>query len=226
MVPHIYALGTDMKHELAGEIGHDCRRMQKWVVGNNRTTIYKAGSRWGVCIQVHPPIYSKFSLSKMFIQSIQNDRGTAWDRQYQPLGVSFLPPAVDLRYKLNNAGIEIYTQVHFSLNPAPFPMHIISNTTACDYRETSIHAQPMHSVPRGDTRKPSSILALHHLDSSCTITNVWLKELHPKIPARLSAMDVDRLSRLEFAPSLRGLMTRGLRPYNLLQTPTAKPKGM
>jgi len=46
----------------------------------------------------------------MFIQSIQNDRGTAWDRQYQPLGVSLLPPAVDLRYTLNNAGIEIYTQ--------------------------------------------------------------------------------------------------------------------
>ena len=112
------------------------------------------------------------------------------------------------------------------LNTAPFTMHIISNTTGYDNRGTSIHAQPMHSVPHGDTHKPSSILALRHLDFSCTITNGRLKEPRLKIPARLSAMDVDRLSRLAFAPSICGLTMRELRRHNLLQTPTAKPKGM
>jgi hypothetical protein len=46
--------------------------------------------------------------------SIQNDRGTAWDLQYQPSQDSSLPPAVDLRDDLINAGIEVYQQVHFS----------------------------------------------------------------------------------------------------------------
>jgi hypothetical protein len=46
--------------------------------------------------------------------NIQYDRGTPWDRLYRPLQFPPLPPIVDLRPGLDNAGIEVYDQVHLS----------------------------------------------------------------------------------------------------------------
>ena len=49
--------------------------------------------------------------------SLAYDRGTRWDRRHQTyddLGMDYdLPSYVDLRDKLDDAGIEIYNQVQF-----------------------------------------------------------------------------------------------------------------
>ena len=45
--------------------------------------------------------------------TLQNDRGTSWDQQYEPASLSNLPASVDLRSKFEDAGIEVYDQVHF-----------------------------------------------------------------------------------------------------------------
>jgi len=50
--------------------------------------------------------------------SIDYDRGTQWDRRhrtYDDLGMDYdLPVRVDLRDQFDDAGIEIYDQVHFN----------------------------------------------------------------------------------------------------------------
>ena len=153
--------------------------------------------------------------------TLQNDRGTSWDQQYEPASLSNLPASVDLRSKFEDAGIEVYDQVYCSFNTALHYAHYI-NTKACHNRHASIHARPMQFVPRGDTRKPKSILDLHRLDFSCTITNGSLKEQHPKITARVSPLDANRLPRTACALRTIGVTMKKMKPKNLLRKHTMK----
>ena len=75
---------------------------------------YKKGSSCAVCSQAHLRIRFKFTLSTMQSLTLEDDRGTSWDRQYEPASLSNLPASVDLRSKFEDAEIEIYDQVHFS----------------------------------------------------------------------------------------------------------------
>jgi hypothetical protein len=58
-------------------------------------------------------------MSPRFFRSIAYDRGTRWRRKHQTyddLRIDYdLPYSVDLRDGLDDAGIEIYNQVHLSL---------------------------------------------------------------------------------------------------------------